>query len=331
MNNKFRLCVFGCFAVYSSNSLGLDLVGAVPYDRGIAPRTNEQREASYVVYDVLAARPDVNELSLLALTNLDQGNEWYAFSREMFLYRVKFSDASYMSALSLTRWPTEVNDESLGAFTSNYSGDWYDYGLTLDTWVDRKGIGCLSDAPLRYGDIEDDGISELVLMLGDVDRTLDILVFSPEQETVTFGMRAAFQDSFPAEFPDKAGYEYVSEIDMRSPYPAERIYAKVFVGEFDGDTETTNELIVWRKRFNPYPVGSSNQGFYLDQSSFEHYVQVDEYQRQATDQATVQQWLASKNLRWPDGYPNVSECEGQEGELIPEMHDPLLNDPDVLQ
>lgn len=257
-------------------------------------------------------------------------NEYYWLFRGTALGLFNDDQNLNIDGWTLTRWPTEVNDESLGAFTSNYSGDWYDYGLTLDTWVDRKGIGCLTDAPLRYGDIEDDGTNELVLLLGDVDRTLDLLVFSPEQETVTFGMRAAFQDSFPAEFPDKAGYEYVSEIDMRSPYPAERIYAKVFVGEFDGDAETTNELIVWRKRYSPYPVGSSNQGFYLDQSSFEHYVQADEYQRQATEQATIQQWLTANNLRWPDGYPNVSECEDQEGQLIPEMHDPLLNDPDVL-
>ncbi|WP_394168600.1 hypothetical protein [Saccharospirillum alexandrii] len=264
------------------------------------------------------------------LTYIESGNSFFVLKKDLSLAGADLASDAFIGNWPLTRWPTEVNDESLDAFTSNYSGDWYDYGLTLDTWVDRKGIGCLTDAPLRYGDIEDDGTNELVLLLGDVDRTLDILVFSPEQETVTFGMRAAFQDSFPAESPNKAGYEYVSEIDMRSPYPAERIYAKVFVGEFDGDAETTNELIVWRKRYSPYPVGSSNQGFYLDQTSFEHYVQADEYQRQATEQTTIQQWLAANNLRWPDGFPNVSECEDKEGQLIPEMHDPLLNDPDVM-
>ena len=64
-----------------------------------------------------------------------------------------------------------------------------------------------------------------------------------------------------------------------------------------------------------------------------HYKKVNnEYQLQ-TDTApeTIQGWLTDKNLTWQKGFPSKSECAGQEGQLIPEMHDPLLNDPDVLK
>jgi hypothetical protein len=44
----------------------------------------------------------------------------------------------------------------------------------------------------------------------------------------------------------------------------------------------------------------------------------------------VKGWLTAKQLTWKKGYPSKSECAGQEGQFIPEMHDVLLNDPDVL-
>ena len=47
-------------------------------------------------------------------------------------------------------------------------------------------------------------------------------------------------------------------------------------------------------------------------------------------QQNVNGWLAAKQLSWQQGFPSRSECPGQEGQLIPELHDPLLNDPDVL-
>ena len=63
-----------------------------------------------------------------------------------------------------------------------------------------------------------------------------------------------------------------------------------------------------------------------------HYSLIDsEYKLQDTSAETVQNWLSTKNLTWQKGFPSLSECEGEEGQLIPEMHDPLLNDPDVLK
>ncbi|HEX6549060.1 MAG TPA: hypothetical protein VF117_00115, partial [Gammaproteobacteria bacterium] len=55
------------------------------------------------------------------------------------------------------------------------------------------------------------------------------------------------------------------------------------------------------------------------------------YTKQSTDQAAIKGWLAAKSLTWQKGYPQTSECAGQTGQPIPEMVDPLLNDPDVLK
>jgi hypothetical protein len=60
-------------------------------------------------------------------------------------------------------------------------------------------------------------------------------------------------------------------------------------------------------------------------------VTTGEYQKQPTDSATVKNWLTTRHLTWQKGYPSRSECPGQEGQLIPEMHDPLLNDAEVMQ
>ncbi|WP_229815830.1 hypothetical protein, partial [Bacterioplanes sanyensis] len=56
-----------------------------------------------------------------------------------------------------------------------------------------------------------------------------------------------------------------------------------------------------------------------------------EYLPQITLDVVIEGWLRENELIWQQGFPSFSECPGEEGKLIPEMHDPLLNDPDVLQ
>ncbi len=57
----------------------------------------------------------------------------------------------------------------------------------------KEFIGCLSNAPLRYGDIDTNGASELVLILDQ-----DLVVFSPAQEKVIFATRFANADELQA-------------------------------------------------------------------------------------------------------------------------------------
>jgi len=65
---------------------------------------------------------------------------------------------------------------------------------------------------------------------------------------------------------------------------------------------------------------------------FAHYrLYIGQHKKQEVDEATMQNWLSTQQLTWQKGYPSKSESTGEENQLIPEMHDPLLNDPDLLQ
>ena len=114
-------------------------------------------------------------------------------------------------------------------------------------------------------------------------------------------------------------------------YPAQRAYGKIYIDDFDGDN--SNDIIMWRKLYFSKLKSDPVKGYELDAEMFAHYKIVDgDYQLQTdTTPATVQGWLSANNLTWQKGFPSKSECDGQEGQLIPEMHDPLLNDPDVLK
>jgi hypothetical protein len=91
---------------------------------------------------------------------------------------------------------------------------------------------------------------------------------------------------------------------------------------------------VWRKLYLSKLLSEPVAGFDKVSDTYYHYERkvTGEYELK-TDTApeTIQGWLTSKNLTWQSGFPSKSECAGQEGQLIPEMHDPLLNDPDVLK
>jgi hypothetical protein len=105
---------------------------------------------------------------------------------------------------------------------------------------------------------------------------------------------------------------------------------KLFFGDFDNDA--VFDIVVWRKHFRSRNLNDPVPGFQRDEELFVHYkLDAGEYKKQPTETSTIRGWLASKNLTWQKGYPNNSECANQTTTLIPEFHDPLLNDPEVLQ
>ena len=78
-------------------------------------------------------------------------------------------------------------------------------------------------------------------------------------------------------------------------------------------------------------IRETKKGFAKKDELLVHYALVDgEYKKQSTSANTIKGWLATRQLTWQKGFPSQSECPGAEGKLIPELHDPLLNDPDVL-
>lgn len=105
----------------------------------------------------------------------------------------------------------------------------------------------------------------------------------------------------------------------------------MYVGHFQD--KSSYDILVWRKLYHSRLNSDSIKGFQHDADLMIHYQRAEngEYLPQDTSPETIQNWLGSNNLTWQKGFPSKSECAGEEGKLIPEMHDVLLNDPDVLK
>lgn len=238
----------------------------------------------------------------------------------------------------LTRWAHEFIETGVeesyldGYFPSPYSRDYIDDSDRL-----THLMGCMQRTPLRYGDVTGDGQAELVVLLADPVST-DILLFSPSLERIIFSAKLNFTDFIPRNTViddsrvQNSDYQFVSwrNFQAGSIAPAMRAYAKLYVGDFDENGQP--DLVVWRKHYDTRRTDGAVEGFELKEQAWLHYTLIDgEYQPVETDEADIQGWLAANDLTWSQGYPRYSECEGEEGQLIPEMHDPLLNDPDVLR
>ncbi|WLD58842.1 hypothetical protein NFC81_03360 [Salinispirillum sp. LH 10-3-1] len=106
---------------------------------------------------------------------------------------------------------------------------------------------------------------------------------------------------------------------------------KMYMGDFDENG--LPDILMWGKVYHSRMSDDPIKGFELVGQNWLHYSKTPAgvYDIQDTDAETIRDWLSVKNLTWSQGYPRYSECEGEEGQLVPEWHDPLLNDPDVLQ
>lgn len=204
------------------------------------------------------------------------------------------------------------------------------------------GPGCLLENPLRYADLNRDSKKELVLLLGGSSQ-MEWLVFSIELKKVIFSsillVNHAFipdEETITISYPNYGKpehYQYLSDWVEGNPPPMEkgfRSFGKLFFGDFNGDG--VFDIVLWRKYFESRQRDDEVKGFIKKDDLLVHYTFTDgQYKKQATDPGVIKGWLFGKGLTWQKGYPNQSECAGQEGKLIPEMHDPLLNDPEVLQ
>ncbi|MEJ2046265.1 MAG: hypothetical protein P8X74_21395, partial [Reinekea sp.] len=245
----------------------------------------------------------------------------------------------------LTRWNYEPIEQTVLDEYQRYEQKYNE--LPLGLGVDYP-LGCYRNTPLRYGDIEQDGELELVLIVGN-----DLIVFSPERQKTVFQTNLSLNTWMSAErtvqyfdFHTIASHQvppqYQQYIDPDNKFPtrALRGYAKLYQGDFDQDGNS--DLLVWRKLYRSNWTGEQ-AGFSLTSDTYYHYERdldaqaesesgvTGEYLPQETTEEDIKSWLSENNLIWSKGYPSLSECAGEGGKLIPEMHDPLLNDPDVLQ
>ena len=273
------------------------------------------------------------------------GNVIFGLFRKGVLAEYETGDGiRYIGHWPLTRWEGERNDSSVWQmYTMEGAPDqrnWERYGITRRISAEPP-IGCLADSPLRYGDIEGNGDKDLVLFLPQHDRVLDWVVFSPKYEQISFAARLAQRDFVDPGDYGSPRYQYISQAyETVSNASGSRGYAKLYFGDFRSESEkhheeaeeTVHDIIAWRKYYRALEVDADREGFELRRQILRHYRLEDgAYVRLDTPEEVIRESLTARDLTWAKGFPNYSECEGEEGQLIPEMHDPLLNDPEVLE
>lgn len=276
-----------------------------------------------------------------AFLKIQNSTDLYSFSSSRKLYHTNFDSRVLLGHWPLTRWSHQyVFPEDQKRHDDYYRE--YPYMEYFRGF--NHPLGCLENTPLRYGDIDSDTQNEIVLFLGN-----DIIVFSPESKKIIFAETLHLNDWMTLEqtaqhirYKEPAvpvTVQYLSSVlaDTANFEAGYRGYSKLYLGDFNNNG--TPDIIVWRKLYTSRLVSDPIKGFSKLNDTFQHYEKLSEtnatgeYLPQTTDEATIKNWLTSnsKQLTWQKGYPNLSECAGQEGQLIPEMHDPLLNDPEVLQ
>src|SRR5690554_561147 len=277
----------------------------------------------------------------------------YSLSGSNKLYLTNFDTRDVLGNWPLTPWAYRLKMQGEGTNWEVQKGLQGVYGIEkplepidspvsdelpyqLDAYNDY--LGCLSKTPLRYGDFDNDAQTELMLFLNN-----DLVVFSPQKEKIVFSTTLAYKDelaesqlgiAFGESREDLIFQYYSAQGSLKpftAPFAAQRSYAKVYVGNFEN--KDTYDVIVWRKLYHSRLNSDPIKGFEHNADLLIHYQrnELGEYLPQDTRPETIQSWLNAKNLTWQKGFPSKSECAGEEGKLIPEMHDPLLNDPDVLK
>ena len=280
-----------------------------------------------------------------AFLKVPNSTDLYSLSSKLKLYHTNFDTRALLGNWPLTRTPDDQSAPISQFFESNTREGADEYDFQVGNYND-PALGCLWDTPLRYGDIEQDATNELVLLLGydrtdKINRQLDIVIFSPQQQKVIFSSRLVREDIGPLTteaFPNYTRQDKPGQLPKTSSSDtstglgnsAIRAYSKLYLGDFDENGK--QDILIWRKRYDSKPIDDAVQGYILRKELLTHYELIEgEYLAQPTEEITIKEWLTTKQLSWQKGYPNQSECAGQENQLIPEMHDPLLNDADVLK
>ena len=270
--------------------------------------------------------------SAMTFTDFGRNGVDYALYENLLLRGFNFATKKYEGTWVLNQYP-ELSLE--GKVKKKGVSLVYDY-------MSVHGAGCLLKYPLRYADIDGDGKVELVILFsGNTPNQENMVIFSPGKGRVVFAsvlMADRAMDSSPEGLDDyyhgwsgKAEYQYSYDEGQITPLLTigYKTFGKLFFGDINDDG--IQDIILWRKYFESLKQDDAKKGFAKKDELFVHYSLVDgEYKKQPTVADTIKGWLAAKQLSWQQGFPSRSECPGQEGQLIPELHDPLLNDPDVL-
>lgn len=307
----------------------------------------QQRNLIWDLEDAALSKGADEFRSIQAVVATGESSTWGVLSDKLNLGLINLESRAVFGPWPLTRW--EHDTYAPEEITTRYN----DYGRDIDEpdsgfgrlTVGMDSLGCMPSTPLRYGDFTSDGNPEIVVIFSN-----DIVVFSPQEQAVIFSQRLRIGEWFgeqethyyraaymPDEVPGNAA-QYLSRVAVESQGKGPlnwrergyRGYGKLYRGSFSGSG--SQDVLVWHKLYRSRLESDPLRGFERVSDHFLHYRMVDgEYLPQSTSNATIRGWLNVHDLTWRKGFPSHSECPGEEGELIPEMHDPLLNDPDVLQ
>ena len=305
---------------------------------------NEIAESSYEYAYASESQIAKNYGFAQSFIKVNGSNDLYSLSRSHVIYLTDFETKEMGGNWPLTRWQYQPISELMRQQYLNI--DLKDYPLPVAQEYVASGAGCLGNSPLNYGDIENDGVNELVIYLNGY-----MTIFSPSYGRTVFSLNIKEIDQVTSE--QRVVYEgavihpeaqYLSTLAYDNGYPiipSVRVYAKIFEGDFDKDGNP--DILAWEKGYRSNRGDDPQIGFTLEETEKFHFERdltaqaespagiTGEYLPQDNSEADIQKWLTENNLTWRKGYPSISECPGEEEQLILEMHDPLLNDPEVLQ
>lgn len=318
--------------------------GVVKTSENAYELTQTRSDLAYAYGTAWLSHRKKGESIVVSFFVVEGSNELFSISAKNNLYLTNLKDDAILGYWPLARWPAlRLIPEILADHREVGASQWKEQ---IEYTSRKPFAGCMNQNPLRYGDVEDDGASELVLTLNG-----ELIIFSPDYQRTVF---SAFYDaddwyrdemenvSLKSSLVKGESYQHLSEHLLYNGYShkAHRVYTKLYINDYDQDGNS--DVVTWQKVYASNKVDET-AGFHLIRNEFRHFKRdlkaqeesdngiTGEYLPQETDEATIRQWLAENELTWRKGYPSTSECEGKGGQLIFEMHDPLLNDPDVLE
>jgi|SRR5690554_41402 len=335
-----------------NHALSIELSKGVLQEFGMS-FTAEQRLALPKVTKTIDAFESTGDVMSLAFVNVSGTDEWYRLFDNIKLYGVNVKEEKLLGAWPLTPWAYHLflSGEYTAAVekSSIIRGDDFirpanpllvidDMEANYYLHANYPALGCFKNTPLRYGDIDENGQAELVIF-----NDTGMVFFSPQHGKIIFSYHYELNDELDSEEAKEIFLPPYSDTDpqyiassgtdnlVREIFPAQRSYSKIYIQDFNGDKKA--DIVLWRKMYVSNLRNNPVQGFHKLAETWVHYQRAEngEYLPQDTRPETIQNWLNAKNLTWQKGFPSKSECAGEEGKLIPEMHDPLLNDPDVLK
>jgi hypothetical protein len=315
----------------------LPLANAITLDIGIAvteENNSHLAETSWEYAKSSTTQEKFNDGFADAFYRESGSTDLFSISSSLHLYLTNFETREVLG-----NWPLKrpASFKLFPEITTQYK----DLNVEIDTnsyeyseWL--EGVGCMNKLPLRYGDFNGDANNEVVLFLDN-----DLVLFSPNAKKVIFSMPIDSSDWLTEAESITVGkdvygtpkHKYISQyLSQNNTLGAgHRIYGKLFMADFD-DNDKSN-IITWHKIYESPLLTSDQQGFIKVRDEYQLFEMADsgEYKVKAIEASEIKNLLVDASLTWQKGYPSISECAGQEGKLIPEMHDPLLNDPDVLK